>query len=120
MRHESAYLRDSIQALMELEAFAASTTEEQFLANPLQQSFAFHRLVIVGESAVRLAKLYQSIYPVVPWGPLISLRNRLVHAYFDLDQQLLWAIVSSRLGELRTQLEEILDAEFGGDEEVGL
>lgn len=114
MRHETAFLRDAIQALTELEAFAVETTEEKFLASRFEQSYAFHRLVILGESAVWLSKTYQATYPAVPWSRLISLRNRLVHAYFDLDQPLLWSIISTHLAELRVQFETILEAESSG------
>jgi uncharacterized protein with HEPN domain len=43
---------------------------------------------------------------------LISVRNRLVHAYFDLDMALVWGIASSHLDKLRLQLQRIVDAEF--------
>ena len=83
----------------------------------MQQSFVFHRLVILGEAAVALAKSFEGKYPEVPWPRLISLRNRLVHAYFDLDMPLVWGIASSRLDELRGQLQRILDIEFPGESE---
>jgi uncharacterized protein with HEPN domain len=112
MRHESACARDALRAIAELEEFVAKTDRERFLADGLQQSFVFHRLVIPGEAAVALAKVFQEKYPEAPWPRLISLRNRLVHAYFDLDMPLVWSIASSRLDELRRQLQRILDAEF--------
>lgn len=112
MRHESSYLRDALWALAELEQFVAQTNREQFLANRLEQSFVFHRLVIVGEAAVRLAETFQEKYPEVPWPRLISLRNRLVHAYFDLDLPVVWGLVTTRLDELRKQLDRILRTEF--------
>lgn len=95
MRHESAYARDALQAISELEELVAQTTRELFLRDRLQQSFVFHRLVILGEAAVVLGKTYQTKYPEVPWPRLISLRNRLVHAYFDLDMELVWGIPSN-------------------------
>ena len=114
MRHDSSYLRDALRAIQELEEFVASTTEQQFLSDKFRQSYAFHRLVILGEAAVQLAKPYQQTYPSVPWSRLIALRNRLVHAYFDLDQPLLWNTLNSRLDELRAQLKLILESEFPG------
>lgn len=117
MRHESAYARDALRAITELEEFVAQTTRERFLADRLQQSFVFHRLVILGEAAGALAKVFQEKYPEVPWARLISLRNRLVHAYFDLDMPLVWGIASSQLDELRRQLQRILDTEF--PDEIG-
>jgi len=112
MRSESTYTRDALRAISELEEFVAQTSRERFLADRLQQSFVFHRLVILGEAAVALAKVFQDKYPEVPWPRLISLRNRLVHAYFDLDMALVWGIASSHLDELRRQLQRILDTEF--------
>ena len=115
MRSESTYARDALRAISELEEFVSQTNREQFLADRLQQSFVFHRLVILGEAAVALAKVFQDKYPEVPWPRLISLRNRLVHAYFDLDMALVWGIASSHLEELRRQLQHILDTEFPGE-----
>ena len=115
MRHDSSYLRDALRAIAELEEFVAATDQSRFLVDKLQQSYAFHRLVILGEAAVQLAKVFQKDYPEVPWHYLIALRNRLVHAYFDLDQPLLWQTLNSRLDELRTQLENILKSEFPGE-----
>ncbi len=108
MRREAA----ALQAIAELKEFVSQTSQEKLLADRMQQSFVFHRLVILGEAAVSLSKAFQSKYPEVPWPGLISLRNRLVHAYFDLDMALLWGVASSRLDELRRQSEHILDAEF--------
>ena len=89
MRRESAYLRDALRAIAELEEFIARTSRERFLTDRMQQSFVFHRLVILGEAAAALAKSFEGKYPEVPWPRLISLRNRLVHAYFDLDMPLM-------------------------------
>jgi uncharacterized protein with HEPN domain len=112
MRGESAYARDALRAIAELEEFVAQTSRKRFLEDRLQQSFVFHRLVILGESAVALAKVFQVRYPEVPWPRLISVRNILVHAYFDLDMALVWGIASGHLDELRRQLQRIVDAEF--------
>jgi uncharacterized protein with HEPN domain len=73
---------------------------------------SFTWLVILGEAAVALAKVFQEQHPEVPWPRLISLRNRLVHAYFDLDTALVWGIATTHLDELRHQLQRILDNEF--------
>jgi uncharacterized protein with HEPN domain len=115
MRHDSAYLRDALRAIGELEEFLGQTNREQFLSNRLEQSFVFHRLIIIGEAAATLSKALLAKYPEVPWPRLISLRNRLVHAYFDLDVPLVWSLASTRLGQLRQQLEGILKTEFPED-----
>lgn len=103
---------DALRALRELEQFLSQTNRDRFMAQPLEQSFVFHRLVIIGEAMVQLAKEFQSKYPDVPWTSLIALRNRLVHAYFDLDQALLWNAINRGLSQLQGQLALILSEEF--------
>jgi len=96
MRHESAYVRDALRAIDELDDFVRQTSRERFLASLLEQSYVFHRLVIFGEAINRLAGTFQQKYSALPWTQIIALRNRLVHAYFDLDMEIVWGIASSR------------------------
>lgn len=117
MPRESGFLWDAVRALSELQAFTARTNQDQFLASPLEQSYVFHRLVIFGEAIARLAPTLQPKYPELPWGPVVSLRNRLVHAYFDLDLPLLWQIATTKIDEMRAQLQAILHQEFPGEQD---
>jgi uncharacterized protein with HEPN domain len=48
----------------------------------------------------------------VPWRQIIAVRHRIVHAYFDLDWQILWDSASDDIPVLRRQILAILRAEF--------
>jgi len=41
-------------------------------------------------------------------------RHRIVHAYFDLDWQILWDAASSEIPELHRQVMQIFESEFPG------
>ena len=43
----------------------------------------------------------------LPWADMIGMRNRLVHAYFDIDLSLLWTTVTVDLPMLIRQLQQI-------------
>ena len=47
-----------------------------------------------------------------PWRQIIAVRNRIVHAYFDLDWQILWITANVDVPELQAQIVEILTMEF--------
>ncbi|MFM2082460.1 MAG: hypothetical protein RL380_1151 [Verrucomicrobiota bacterium] len=42
---------------------------------------------------------------------IIGLRNRIVHGYDNLDEELVWDVVQNRLPALRAQVESLLEAE---------
>ena len=45
---------------------------------------------IIGEAASRVSKEYQAEHSQIPWSAMIGMRNRLVHAYFDINLRILW------------------------------
>jgi uncharacterized protein with HEPN domain len=68
--------------------------------------FALVRAVeVVGEAASRLSADGRALAPDVPWRAVTGMRNRLAHAYFDIDKDILWATVTQALPPLLQQLE---------------
>lgn len=47
--------------------------------------------------------------PEIRWTAIIGMRNRLVHAYFDVDRDILWATVIDELPPLKERLSITLD-----------
>lgn len=59
-------------------------------------TFALVRAVeVVGEAASKVTPQGRSELPAIPWTSVVGMRNRLVHAYFDVDLDILWNTVSS-------------------------
>jgi len=64
-------------------------------------------LEIVGEAASRITNPTRAEYPEIPWGQIVSLRNRLIHGYDAVDLDILWKILTKDLPELMDQLTKI-------------
>ena len=64
---------------------------------------------LIGEAANRVPDDDQMRYPEIQWRQIISLRNRLIHGYDDVDFDILWAIATQDLPELVKALENILE-----------
>ena len=64
---------------------------------------------IVGEAAAQVSEAGRAEFPTVPWPQIVGMRNRLVHAYFDINQSVLWDTVQLALPALLVQLRVILD-----------
>ena len=61
---------------------------------------------IIGEAASRVSPELRQTLPSIPWADIVGMRNRLIHAYFDI----LWDTVSSALDPLILQLEAALES----------
>ncbi len=74
-----------------------------------QFNLALVRLLeIVGEAAARVPEEVRAPHPEVPWPQIISLRNRLIHGYDEVDFDVLWQIITRDLPPLVQSLERIL------------
>jgi uncharacterized protein with HEPN domain len=65
-------------------------------------------LEILGEAANRVPAEIRSQFAQIPWPQLIGLRNRLIHAYDQVDLDIVWQIVARDLPSLLVELEGIL------------
>jgi len=74
---------------------------------------ALVRLVsVIGEASNQLSESTRSQLADVPWPDVIGMRHRLIHAYFDVDLDILWATVQHSLPPLA----EYLEAALGKDQ----
>ena len=59
---------------------------------------------IIGEAAKQISSATRDQHPTVPWSAAARMRDRLVHHYFDIDLDVLWATVRDDLPALTTAL----------------
>jgi uncharacterized protein with HEPN domain len=80
----------------------------QDLENDEILALALVKLIeIVGEAASRVSKEYQTSHPKIPWSAMIGMRNRLVHAYFDINLKILWQTTQEDLPSLIKELNKL-------------
>jgi len=107
-RDDMLRLRDMLAAAREARAFAAGRTAAD-LSRDRQLTLALLKCVeIIGEAAARVSKDTRMKQAALPWADVIGMRNRLVHAYFDIDLSLLWSTVPDDLPVLIRELEKTI------------
>ncbi len=71
--------------------------------------FALVRAVeVAGEAASKISPEGRSEIPDVRWTAMVGMRNRLVHAYFDIDRDILWTTVTEAVPPIVARLEPLL------------
>lgn len=64
---------------------------------------------IIGEAGARVSIECRDATPDVPWPEIVGMRNRLVHAYFDVDLDVVWTTVRHDLPPLVEALQAALE-----------
>jgi uncharacterized protein with HEPN domain len=86
-----------IEAAEAIEAFVAGRHRTDLDADRMLLFALVRATEIIGEAASRVSPEGRAIAPAVPWAQITGMRNRLIHAYFDIDLDILW----------RTAVEEV-------------
>ena len=63
---------------------------------------------VLGEAAGKLADDTRALAPSIPWSAIVSMRNRLIHGYFDIDTGVVWETVTTELPALLPLLRALL------------
>ena len=113
MRRDEAFLLDMLVAARKAARFADGMTYEQFERSDLHQNAIFKTLEIVGEAASRVSRAARETHAGIPWGEIVGLRHRIVHAYFEIDIEVIWKIVQDDLPGLIAELESLTPPEAG-------
>ena len=67
---------------------------------------------IIGESANKITDELKSTHDEIPWQDIVSMRNHLIHGYFNIDLDVVWSTVNEDLPFLIRSLEKIIPSEY--------
>ncbi len=101
-------VEDILGAIGEIQSFVAGMTIDQFSADARTMKAVAANLMIIGEAANHVPDDVQEASLEVPWQLMSAMRNRIVHAYFDIDPDILWDTVQNDLPGLVEPLQALL------------
>ena len=108
-KDDTVYLCHIIDAFLQIERYTNGVTYEEFLSNSLLQDAVISQLEVMGEAARNLSADLQSEYPAIPWHQMICLRNRMIHAYFNVNLQIIWEIIQGDIPNLKQDMMRVLE-----------
>ncbi len=100
-------LRHIIEATREALGYVDDMDRDQFRSSRPMQHSVVRCIEIVGEAASRLSPALREANPQIPWPDIVGMRNRIVHAYFDIDIEVVWRTAREDFPELLVEIEAI-------------
>jgi len=104
-------LQHMLDASFEAQDMIAGRCRED-LSTDRQLSLALQRLIeIIGEAAKKVTAETRARTAEIKWPAIAGMRDRLIHAYFDVNLDLLWDTLTDDLPPLTSELESLLEAD---------
>ena len=107
-RDDQVRLQHMLDAASEAVAFARDRTRRDLNTDRMLVLSLVKDIEIVGEAAHQVSEATRAQLPAIPWADIVGMRHRLVHAYFDLNLEILWRTVRHDLPPLIAALDNAL------------
>ena len=101
------FINDMIGFIDKALQYCEGKSFDDFVSNDMTYDATLRNLELIGEAANKIPSHIRAKHAHVPWRELIGTRNRLIHGYLGIDDELLWNIVQLELPELRADLHDI-------------
>ena len=104
----AVFLADIERSISEIFAFLPSKRSFAKFQNDLKTRKAVERNIeIIGEAMSRILKI-DPHYPIEASRKIVDTRNRIIHGYDSVSEEVIWAIVLNDLPDLEKRVKELL------------
>ena len=104
------HLIDSAESALH---FVAGRSRSELDSNRMLLFAVIRAVEVMGEAASKLGESVRAEHPEIPWTAIVSMRNRLIHGYFDVDTEIVWKTVTMELPQLLPHLRALLHGDQG-------
>lgn len=105
-----SWLFDILQSINEIEGFLIDHPKDfEAYQKDLRTKRAVERNIeIIGEAMSRILKSEDEIY-ITDSRKIVDVRNRIIHGYDSVSDEIIWGIVIKQLPALRVEVEKLLE-----------
>ena len=109
LKRESVdYIKDISEAVSKIEQFTQGIKYHDFVKDEKTVFAVLRAFEIIGEATKNVSKSIKTKYANVPWREMTGIRNKLIHEYFGVINQVIWKTLKEDIPPLKPKIEQIL------------
>ena len=101
-------LEHILAAINRVVRYTKDKTYEDLLTDDMMYYAVVKNIEMMGEAANMLTAEFKAAHPETPWKMVKGMRNYIVHEYFQIDNQVVWDVVTNELPTLHQQITQYL------------
>ena len=96
--------------LEQIELIEKSTnriSREEFNLNLDIKDATIRRIEIMGEAVKNISEEFKRIHPEIEWRKIAGIRDKIIHKYFEIDWEIVWAVIQQDMKPLKEKILKI-------------
>ena len=106
-RNYLLFLEDIIDCIEKIELFTADMNFEDFQNDEKTISACIREIEVIGEAAKQMPKEIREKFGDLPWSLMAKMRDKLIHWYFEIDEEIVWKVIVDKLPDIKARILEI-------------
>ncbi len=107
MKDDRVYLEHIRDALADIGTYT-SAGRDAFFEQRIRQDATLRKLEVIGQAVKNLSDDSKSRQPQIPWKQIAGMRDKVIHDYFGVNLEIVWAVVEKDLPQLMSAIRDLL------------
>lgn len=107
-RNYKLFLDDISQRIEKVESYIENMTFEEFKQDDKTVSACIREIEVIGEATKQIPKEITNRFNELPWSLMAKMRDKLIHWYFDIDEEIVWNVAMQKLPQIKEKIDKII------------
>ncbi len=95
------YIQDILDSIQDIEDFIQDMSFADFKDDRKTINAVVRCIEIIGEASKKIPKSLRYLCPEIPWKKITGMRDKLTHAYFGIDLEIIWKVASEEIKQIK-------------------
>lgn len=106
-RSTKLYIQDIKDSINKIQNYTKGMSFNVFKKNTLIMDAVVRNLSIIGEAVNNIPKSLKDKNKDVAWKEILGMRNKVIHEYFGVDEEILWETIKKDLPVFKKQISKL-------------
>jgi len=108
MKQDLPFLKHIFDEINFLLKETKGCTYEDFICSELLKRGITRSIEIIGEAVKNLSSELKENYKDINWKKIAGMRDKIIHYYFGVNWNIVWAVIQDRIPELKQKMEALI------------
>ncbi len=108
-RNYILFLEDISERIEKTTSYIDGMTYDDFVKDDKTVSACIREIEVIGEATKQIPKEVTEKFNELPWSLMAKMRDKLIHWYFEIDEEIVWNVATLKLPTIKIQIDSIVD-----------
>ena len=108
-RNARIYLEDIAECCAKILRYIEGMAQRELIGDEKTYDARVRNLEVIGEAAKQIPENIREQLPQIEWKKMSGMRDMLIHAYFGIDNDILWDVLQNKIPEIARTIRFYLD-----------